>query len=493
MKLRLFGNAEQSLRELDDSLVEQYPLVADLEGKLSSRVQELKTLNEKHAVLTQKHSECSEKMELTANLLSAEPADSAGLSTFRKILHGDFMEFANKESSLAEEAKAILLMQEIERDLETVVAYPKIFQKNIIAVGGGFSSGKSALANSFFENDNIQLPIGIEPVTAIPTYIVSDTSDSMSGFASGGGEVKLNASICGKLSHDYVKSFGFNLRDIMPYMAVGTPLNTELFEHLCLIDTPGYNPADSDGYTNEDTQTALTHLQTAHALIWVIGLDSNGTIPSSDLDILENIDLSTKNLFVVANKADLRAQSELEEILANMKETFNDYDISFKGLSAYSSEKRREYHSIDQSLHDFLREQNRSVSSKDMVVQKLRAVFAMYTKSITEDMEQNTSTRNELNSMQLDLLESGIEPETARMGTLFAELYRILGLGRGSREDEDTQKGGVQLHERIKNMKNSFEGETKKLAGYLKEISPLQDSMIKAIDDIFTEIDFQKE
>jgi GTPase SAR1 family protein len=389
------------------------------------------------------------------------PSVSSGLLAFRDVLYGAFLDFANRESALAEEAKALLLMQEIERNLETVVAYPEIFMKNIVAIGGGFSSGKSALASSFFNHDKIKLPIGIEPVTAIPTYIISSDSDSITGFSSNGGTIQINTDTYGKLSHDYVKSFGFNLRDIMPYMAIGTPMDQAVFQHMCLIDTPGYNPAASDGYTAEDKITALEHLQNANALIWVIGLDSTGTIPKSDLDFLESLDLSDKHLFVVANKSDLKDQGELEDILDCMEKVLDENEIPYSGLSAYSANHRKEYYAKKKSFVEFLTEQNKCVPLRDILVEKLNVVFDMYIHAINKSRERKKSIENELKSLRLDLLE--------------------IGLDEGSLDQAKTQ-----FCDRIEKI-SSMSGD-EHLSTYLTDIEQLKGSMVRAVDDVFAEI-----
>jgi len=454
----LYEESAHILRKIDQSFVELQEVVSERTGQVLQHAEELKVLGEKHDQLVQDHGEVRGRLDLVSSLLSARPAESSGLSVFRDILYGDFLDFANRESALAEEAKAILLMQEIERDLATVVAYPEIFMKNIVAIGGGFSSGKSALASSFFKYDEIKLPIGIEPVTAIPTYIVSSEADSITGVSSNGGTITVDADTYGKLSHDYVKSFGFNLRDIMPYMAVGTPMDQAVFEHLCLIDTPGYNPAESDGYTEEDKKTALKYLQNANALIWVIGLDSTGTIPKSDLDFLESMNLSGKHLFVVANKGDLKDQGELEDILGVIEETLDDYDIPYKGLSAYSAELKKEYYTIKQSFMDFLVEQNECVSSRDNLIKKLNVVFDMYITATTESLNQKESIQKEFKSLRLDMLEEGLQ-EIESDSLLHDRIEKIAGM-----------VSGVNFSE------------------FLKEIGRLKSLMVDAIDSVFKEI-----
>ncbi len=334
-KCELISNNAKELESAKETLEKEN---LDVKGKLHQREKSLADLESEHGLLETKH-------DLISNILSADPEFNEALGKFRHVLNNEFMNFANDESSLAEEAKAIMIMKGVEKELELTASFPDIYNKNIIAIGGGFSSGKSAFVNSLFQESNIKLPIGIEPVTAIPTYIISGDGDVVKGYSKNGGVIDISVELYGKLSHGFVKSFRFNLKDIMPFMAIETRIHN--IENICFIDTPGYNPSVTDGFTSEDEKTAAEYLEQAHALIWMIGLDSVGTIPASDLKFLEGLDLENKRLYVIANKADLRSVDDLEDILDEIEESLNDYDIEYAGISAFSANQKRNIHSVE--------------------------------------------------------------------------------------------------------------------------------------------------
>ena len=223
-----------------------------------------------------------------------------------------------RESSLADEASAVQTLQRLEKKLEEIVAFPHTFRKKSIAIGGGFSSGKSEFINSFIEHSDIKLPVGIEPVTAIPSFVVSNPGEvSIKGFSNTGATVDIELEFYRQLSRDFIDTFPFNLKDIMPYMAVEAPLKEGLFEYVYLIDSPGHNPAG--GNTAEDKETATTILKDRDALIWMIGLDATGTIPQDDIEFLKDMELNGLPFYVVLNKADQKPKSELEEIRDEVK------------------------------------------------------------------------------------------------------------------------------------------------------------------------------
>lgn len=354
-----------------------------------------------------------DKFDLVSKILSAKPNSKKGLRTFKKLLYGDFLKFANDESSLAEEANAILMMQAIEKELQLIIGFPTVYSKNIIAIGGGFSSGKSAFVNSFFKQKNIKLPIGIEPVTAIPTYVVSSNKNFVKGFSNSGGSIDIDVEFYGKLSHDFVKSFNFNLKKIMPFMTIGTPLDQKYFKDICLIDTPGYNPSISDGFTERDKKTAFEFLERANALIWMIGLDSNGTIPASDLKFLSKLDLTNKKLFIVANKSDLKPKSELNDILEEIEDILNDSDIDFDGISAFSANFQKEDLYKKMSLFDFLQKENNPTQIQEKIISKIDTVFNMYKNAIEKDKKKMEKMKSNINSLELDLVELGLDIESS--------------------------------------------------------------------------------
>ncbi len=390
------------------------------------------------------------KHNLISKLLAARSSNQ-GLFDYKKILYTKFMDFANAEESLANEAAAILKLQAIEKELEVITAYPELYKKNTLAVGGGFSSGKSEFISSFFENE-IKLPIGIEPTTAIPAYVVNSDTQHIFGCSNKGGAVDLKSideNLHLKLSHNFIKSFDFNLKEIMPFMVYGTQIE---HEHICFIDTPGYNPSDADtGYTSEDITTAKEFLDNATTFLWLIGADANGTIPSSDLDFLSDLDLEKKKVYVVLNKADLRGASDIEDILDEIQESLSDYDIEIAGISAYSAINKKEYSYRKQSIIDFIKECNTEAQvHKDMVV-KLYEVYNMYKHAILKNIKEKEAVKLGIKSVALDLIQEGIDHTDTKMFDRLDKLKIVF--------DTKKQKDNIKLLDKvIIDLKDAIDG-----------------------------------
>lgn len=201
----LTNKSSQLSKKLGDTTKEYHTVINEFEEHKEKSKEKINILNTKH--------------KLVSSLLNAKSTNE-GLSLYKETLYKEFLEFANSESSLANEAEAILQLQSIEKELELITAYPDLYKKNTIAVGGGFSAGKSEFISSFF-NSNIKLPVGIEPTTAIPTYVMNNKDTKLIGCSHKGGAIdlsKIDSDFQSKLSHGFIKSFSFNLKEIMPFI-----------------------------------------------------------------------------------------------------------------------------------------------------------------------------------------------------------------------------------------------------------------------------------
>ncbi|GAA7132583.1 hypothetical protein ID0302_01230 [Helicobacter pylori] len=113
----------------------------------------------------------------------------------------------------------------------------------MVAVGGGFSAGKSSFLNHLL---GLKLPIGLDKTTAIPTYCLKGEREVLMGRSQNGGVVDLPDF---SFDHKTLNAFDFDLKNIMPSMLLSAP--SVPFEFLCFIDTPGHNPSNR-GYTGGD-------------------------------------------------------------------------------------------------------------------------------------------------------------------------------------------------------------------------------------------------
>ena len=401
----------------------KHDVITQLQKEIGVLTNSNKQLTDQFALLQEEHNtqgvafeqlrthnaDLGEKFDLITAILAARPHDLLTVKRFRNLFEQDFLEFANRESSLANEAEAVLMMQKVLERLELTANFPHLFTKTTGAIGGSFSSGKSEFLNSFFNGKEIKLPIGINPVTSLPSYVVASPDSFIHGHARNGGVVPIALKIFSRFTPDYLSSFSFNIKEIMPMMSIGVSLDHACFQHLCLIDTPGYNAPDRDGYRAEDRHTAMAQLHKSRFIIWIIGIDTNGTISKSDIEFLMDQGLEGKQLYLVLNKADLRTTSDIAAIMDEVAESLEDREIPFAGISAYSALERKEYSHTGLSLTDFLKKQNQAEQTVQILKEKVESVFSMYQQAISDDIQKQKKHRNDLHSLKLDMLEIGAE------------------------------------------------------------------------------------
>ncbi len=221
-----------------------------------------------------------ERYDLIARILNAR-IENEGLEEYQSVLDNEFLEFASGVDSLKEKEIALLTLQKIKKELQLVASYPSLFQKSMVAVGGGFSAGKSTFLNQLL-GLKLKLPENINPTTAIPTYCLKGKKEVLMGFSQNGGMVELPHLA---FDHQFLESLGFNLKEIMPFMLLSAP--SVPFEFLCFIDTPGFNSANQ-GYTGGDEQSSKESLKHAKHILWLISCERGG-IETGDLEYLQEL------------------------------------------------------------------------------------------------------------------------------------------------------------------------------------------------------------
>ncbi|MFP6082170.1 dynamin family protein [Helicobacter pylori] len=347
-----------------------------------------------------------ERYDLIARILNAK-MENEGLEEYQSVLDNEFLEFASGVDSLKEKEIALLTLQEIQKELQLVASYPSLFQKTIVAVGGGFSAGKSTFLNNLL-GLKLKLPEDMNPTTAIPTYCLKGKREVLMGFSQNGGMVELPHLA---FDHQFLKSLGFNLKEIMPFMLLSAP--SVPFEFLCFIDTPGYNPGNQ-GYTGGDKEASKESLKHAKHILWLVSCERGG-IESDDLEFLQELYEEGKQVFIVLSRADRHTKSQLEEVAKQIKGTLEDNDIEFLGIGAYSATRYQEYKEFSEkspvfdSLEKFLKKLNKRSEKQNEILGYLYEVHSMYEKAIEQDADQFKRYQKALHSVRLDLMQKGFD------------------------------------------------------------------------------------
>lgn len=366
---------------------------------------DLKKLQGDYAVLR-------DKFSLISSVLCSKKVETKTgeyLKSFQKLLNEDFAEkFSAKEDTMTSDAMALLKLQEVEKELTEIVNFPMLSTKNIVAVAGGFSSGKSKFLNTIIQGGGIKLSVGINPVTAIPTFVLLGKEAQVTAYTPDGRQGVVPIGLFNKIDHKFIEDIGFNLKTIMPYVTVTSPFAEKLSKltNLCIIDTPGYDPAKNES-TEGDKKTTFDVLQFTSSLIWFVDIDS-GTLRKNDTRFLHDLnEEKNKNLYVVISKAD-KKKSSIQDVIDRIKSDLEDKNIPFQGISAFSSNENKEYFDEEYktSVYDFLTTQNSNVIDtaeriKDLTG-KIDDVFQMYHDSIEKDLKEIEERRKDIRVLQLN-------------------------------------------------------------------------------------------
>ncbi len=390
-----------------------------------------------------------ERYDLIARILNAK-IENEGLEEYQSILDNEFLEFASGVDSLKEKEIALLTLQEIQKELQLVASYPSLFKKTIVAVGGGFSAGKSTFLNNLL-GLKLKLPEDMNPTTAIPTYCLKGKKEVLMGFSQNRGMVELPHLA---FDHQFLKSLGFNLKEIMPFMLLSTP--SVPFEFLCFIDTPGYNPGNQ-GYTGGDKEASKESLKHAKHILWLVSCERGG-IESDDLEFLKDLYEEGKQVFIVLSRADRRTKSQLEEVAAKIKETLEDRGIEFLGIGAYSATRYQEIKEFSEkspvfdSLEKFLKKLNKRSEKQNEILSVLYEVHLAYEKVIEQDANQFKRYQKVLHSVKLDLLQKGFDDFNDDVFNRMESLKKEF-----SDKEESKRENLAQLNQVINSFKDSID------------------------------------
>lgn len=294
------------------------------------------------------------QQSLIVNLLSMQEPTNDSLNTFDKLVREDFWELS-KALGQTTARQDYLTLSAITQELQMVIGSPDIHMKSIVGICGGFSSGKSALINSFIESSAVRLTEGVNPVTAVASYVTHRPTLQMRAYSKNGSSCELTQDHYKQLDHEAQKDSPIDLQRLLSCVTIGLPMaHKEIFAELCLIDTPGYNPADF-GTKTADHKTAHKFAKQSDALIWVVSAEQ-GTLPQSDIDFINDIKANgfTGKLYIVINKADLKSESDREIILEEVTDKLDFEFLDYEGISLYSSSRRVELGYYKQSLLEFL-------------------------------------------------------------------------------------------------------------------------------------------
>ena len=346
-----------------------------------------------------------EVIDLVGGIMSArydkdDECDRA-FHSFEQLLKQDYLKFA-KADDYPEEAEAHDKLKDIYSKMTEMRLAPQLVSKNICAVAGGFSSGKSSFLNALIGGEEEILPTKITRTTAIPTYIFhdADVDDvNIDAFNRSGGKKAIKPQNLQEMTHDFEERYCLPLKQIVKRVVIYTPRLKD-WKKVAFIDTPGYDSADgTQDIEFRDEEIARQELLNSKALIWLVDCEK-GTIPKTDIKFIreyqEKQEQANKgSVYIVLNKADKKPDKF--KILKEVKEKIKKNKITYFGIGLYSAHNKKWYRPDGESFDDgesfekFLTMVNRKRPSilLDKEVKSVFDDYIEYHKQKTNQFEQS--------------------------------------------------------------------------------------------------------
>ena len=390
---------ESELAEYKDKLSEKDTLYNNVKMDLEKANIELdkrdKDLEEKKITIEEllkellKQNKAMNKHKMVPNVLAAKPEKNESIEAFNKM-RNIYNDLINKciEYELPS-GKLFKNFDEFLDKIEEAVNFPLFYHKNIIALCGQFSSGKTSMINSFL-GKNI-LPTAIERATAINTFVSYGEEERLFIKNNFGGETEIKKEFF-KEYDEFVKDFvndtsnNKNILDMVKYVS----LNTEKlkYKNIALLDTPGYSASE------EDSNMAMKGIIKADNIIWVVNMEK-GTITDKDLEFLKKEELNGKDILIVFNKADLKPPSERTKIVEKNKIQLDIKEINYKDIVVYSAEHPEDCQEGERKLLEFFESEDNSIERNYLKeLYKIFNEFKDYYKNMEKDLSNYTKALN---------------------------------------------------------------------------------------------------
>ena len=357
----------------------------------------MKDINQnKDLVEKNKYIENAEKgLELVSRLQSVKEEKSSLEDKFNKLeklIEDNYLKLTNK-SNFTNEAQTYRNMEKAKDELEEIIKFPFLANKHIVAVGGGFSAGKSQFLNSLLGRET--LPTNTRPTTSIPTFIANGEEDKIYPYNIFGNKAEIDEEALKAITHSFYEKYNMSFTTILKN--INLEIKNISYNNIAFLDTPGYTKSDFQiKADNTDKTVAKKHLQVADYLIWIIDIEK-GTIPREDINFINDIQTENPILFIV-NKADKKIKSDIEEIIKTIQKDLNSSDINYYGVMAYSSKKNKIY--SKDYLTDFL--DNIDNEEKEVnLLNQFNTVFKRYIDYHNEKIHKEKEKLEKFNEFSL--------------------------------------------------------------------------------------------
>lgn len=296
-------------------------------------------------------------------------------------------------------------LQEVYEQFEDFLVFQDMIGKKIVALGGGFSTGKSSFLNNLMgktAEGQVRLPTDTAASTSVPTYLMhADGEESIRAINLFDSRITdLTTDDVGILAHGFEEksNLGVSLGQLIQRMFISTP--RQPYAHIAFLDTPGYSKPDNKDYSaRTDEQIAKEQLNHSDFIFWFV----NGSVlPQTDIDFLKQLDTHIPKA-IILNKADKVLSHGIEEYhktIESIKKNTDRNGIAIRGVWGFTRVPRwqKAIASDIQAIHDLLKTldvpQEQSRFSHDFM-----KLFVECEKYYRKEMKEETARLDRVNKV----------------------------------------------------------------------------------------------
>lgn len=341
-----------------------------------------------------------DEFKIYTNIIKSDNTSlSVDLSKIEKIINDKLPNSLSKNAPYNFPELLFDLKYEYSKFREFIL-YEHLIGKNIVALGGGFSSGKSSFLNSLL-GKNI-LPSNIDPSTSVPAYIVNSKDTSIYGINIFDSKVDMDIRDIKLISHGFGQLENQQGEEIQGEVSLGHILNSiflqtplQKYQNIAFLDTPGYSKADTKDYSAKtDEKIARAQLNSSNYILWFVQADT-GTITNEDINFLKTLKEDIPKLIIV-NKADKCTKDNLNKIVKKIRETLDLKGIKYIDVVTYSRRKPNEFDG--DRIKQYIKSWN--VKSEETTFAKNFKILFLKCKDYYEDViEKDSKKLNDLNKV----------------------------------------------------------------------------------------------
>lgn len=409
--------------------------------------------------------------KLIGDITSAKYGLGAGFDAhyqeFERLLNSEYKQLALEDDYPAE-ADAYAKLDEVLERMGEIRLAPRLASRNICAVAGGFSSGKSSFLNSLIselDTDDL-LPTRVTPTTSIPTFIFNiKDAESVNVFNHGGGSVKVDRDVLQEMTHDFKGEYRIELKRLVARVSIYTQ-KLEKWSNVAFIDTPGYtNPEDAGGGTS-DEEIALRSIHQSQFLVWLVDC-GRGTLVERDVQLIRmflrqrGFSNDDQMIYLVLNKAEKLREEQRESVLKQVSEVVQKQDIPCFGVALYSAHQREWYGSEGRPFDEFLEKVNEAEAvSIETLREDVEQVFARYAEYHADERKRLRRTLGLMNRLSL----AGSAPESSN-------------LEQGLNEYQSRLKTEIENHKKWAERGDVLKDKLlRSVDGFVEEVNSMRDS-----------------